>query len=128
MKMMVVIFMSSLMMLITFQHIFIYVDYYVNRDYIIDELCINRAEPENMCSGTCYIQSKIGGLQQDNFSFPTTSKIDSKLIVTFLPFNSYFNDWHDVSKLKGNVFSPALTIGSSDYIDDIDHPPIHLLS
>lgn len=37
----------------------IYIDFYVNQDYIAAELCENKAKPEMKCNGQCHLMKQL---------------------------------------------------------------------
>ena len=49
-----VVFMTQL-----FSASFIVLNYVVNQDYIIENFCVNKAEPELKCDGKCHLKKQI---------------------------------------------------------------------
>lgn len=63
------------------------VDYISNYDYIVTELCQNRARPELNCDGKCYLAQMLteSSRDQENNPFATGKNIESPLFLS--PFS-----------------------------------------
>lgn len=46
-------------LLYLFRPLLPYFDYIINRDYIIENLCIEKDKPENTCNGKCYLHEQL---------------------------------------------------------------------
>jgi hypothetical protein len=45
---------------------FVYLDFELRKDYIIQHLCENRFKPELHCDGKCYLAKRLHQLAEDN--------------------------------------------------------------
>lgn len=45
---------------------FVYLDFELRKDYIIQQLCENRFKPELRCDGKCYLTKRLHQLAEDN--------------------------------------------------------------
>lgn len=43
----------------TFSGILTYADYYVNKEYIADTLCVNKDKPDMHCEGNCFLEKQL---------------------------------------------------------------------
>jgi len=43
-----------------------YVDYFLNKDYIIEFLCINNDKPESDCNGNCHLNEQLKVASETN--------------------------------------------------------------
>ena len=43
-----------------------YLEYYTFREYIAENLCVNRDNPESCCEGKCYLEKRINEDNRDN--------------------------------------------------------------
>ena len=47
-----------------------YLDYLVRKDFIMENLCVNREQPEKQCNGKCHLEKQlrkeINGSEQDH--------------------------------------------------------------
>lgn len=41
-----------------------YLEYHLNKDYIVDKFCENKFRPEMLCDGKCYLAKKLAQRQQ----------------------------------------------------------------
>jgi len=84
-----------------------FIDYYMNYNYIVKNLCINKDKPEMHCNGKCYLSKLIKkeNNQENNTNSKTpsidfskypislidienkTSLIDEKLLATVIIYN-----------------------------------------
>ncbi len=95
-----------------------------NRDYIADELCENRFEPELMCSGRCYIgvvtAKAIDTDNSDEAPAPGTQEEKSG----FSPYLQ--SDTASIKAFAATLYRPAfhqLDEAGECLSDDIFHPP-----
>ena len=59
----------------------IIVDFKLNQEYIARVLCINRDEPLQMCSGSCFLNEQLGNAtEKEQKELPNNSDQQSKLL------------------------------------------------
>jgi hypothetical protein len=74
-------------------------DYMINYDYIVKELCENKEKPEMKCNGKCQLMKGLADASEtENSSLPTEKKHQSSVEILFLePLESYqlhpLNEW-----------------------------------
>lgn len=98
------------------------VEYVVNYEYIVENLCENKEEPVLKCNGKCYLSKQIAKeVENDTKDSSKNKKVkfEFKIInffneeeVIFLFFKPIFNNYQWHSKLKSNLF-----------VIDFLHPP-----
>ncbi|MCB0642942.1 MAG: hypothetical protein KDC44_14940, partial [Phaeodactylibacter sp.] len=59
MKQLFSIFLAFILLTPSLLKIGVYVDFKIRQDYIAEVLCVNRAEPVNLCSGACYLDTQL---------------------------------------------------------------------
>lgn len=65
------------------------VDYWVNYDYIANELCENKAKPEMHCDGKCHLKKELAKAVEDEKSASSSDKKNtSKQEVELLFFEN----------------------------------------
>lgn len=80
---------------ITFNQSFITLDYFLQRDFIANTLCINKAKPQMHCNGKCQLMKKLQQEQKKDQENPLR-KTDTKKQVF------YFSSSIPGCSLKGN--------------------------
>ncbi len=95
------------------------VEYFVNYNYIVDELCENRDKPILTCNGKCYLEKQV--TKQQNLDreqkIPQPPKIDLEKFVTlkYNPFTYHIIAEEQIQqnplfyiKLENKIFSDSL--------------------
>jgi hypothetical protein len=68
---------------------FIYVDYYLSYEFIVNDLCENTDKPEMKCNGKCYLNKQIAivdGVNIDKERIPNSNQSNSEKLDTSLLF------------------------------------------
>jgi hypothetical protein len=47
-----------------FSRLFVYADFALNHQYIVDNFCVNKGKPWMHCNGRCYLMKKIKAAEQ----------------------------------------------------------------
>lgn len=99
------------------------VNYAVNYDYIVKNLCENRARPQLMCNGKCYLAKELSKTEKQQSQQNKTVKIS--MIDAFIPkeiisFTNFQNKYY-ISDVN---FSEYQIHYHSHYFTDIFHPPL----
>lgn len=85
-------------------------DYLINYDYIVKQLCENRDKPVLACNGKCYLGGQVK-LQLDldqNQEKPTPPEVDLEKFITLKgSFNTEFNTI-EVKMVNKTYFSNSL--------------------
>ncbi|WP_317164542.1 hypothetical protein [Chryseobacterium sp. POL2] len=101
------------------------VNYMVNYDFIVQNLCENREKPEMMCNGKCYLSKELAKTtdnipKQDNSKINITLLVDSFVVRDIFSFsqlniginetpkqNSYLALFYNFS-ISSSIFHPPL--------------------
>lgn len=112
-----------ILMLLVFQNagsIWIIGDFYINRDYIAKNVCINRFDAIPICNGKCYLDNKLKANDKQEQKFPTVTYKEVQLFFES-PIGFPFRVIHFVPKKKYPVLKADGQ--KSDFIFLIYHPP-----
>lgn len=100
------------------------VDYAINYDYIVDNLCENRDKPEMQCNGKCYLTKQLAeetaGKEKNPFSNKSTSSEIPQFIISEKIPEFKFCFCARTSSLETGYKS---NLNSSLFISKILHPP-----
>lgn len=66
MKKFVSIFLLALYLFGILKSVSPYIEYALNRDYIVENLCINKDKPELECHGKCYLNDRLQEANEEN--------------------------------------------------------------
>ena len=101
----------------TFSKWFLILQYEIQKDYIANNLCVDRAKPSSCCKGKCFLQKKLSADEDQQQSLGKSSrlkdsqvdfflhgiaKIDFRLPVLILRHNFFYQNG------KSQEFTPAL--------------------
>lgn len=68
------------MLLQTFNRVFIVAGFYINRNYIVTNLCEQRDSSNNCCQGKCHLRKRMNEEdRKDQSAFPNSSKEQEEL-------------------------------------------------
>ncbi|MFP3832245.1 hypothetical protein [Chryseobacterium sp. SIMBA_028] len=98
------------------------VNYVVNYDYIVNNLCENRDIPQSTCKGKCYVEKELAKTEKQSNSSQT---IKIAGLDVFLSHDILsFLDQKDFEQLVETPGSDYPNFHSSDYFSRIFHPPL----
>ena len=100
----------------------IYTDYIINKEYIANNLCVNKSKPILKCNGKCHLAKQLKKQdQKENKSSSSTEKIevitDQISVETYAFFESDF-----LKAKKKDVFEYNKSIIQSD-LNSVFQPP-----
>ncbi|KFF13924.1 hypothetical protein IW15_00275 [Chryseobacterium soli] len=97
------------------------INYAVNYDYIVKNLCENRNVPQSTCKGKCYVGKELAKTEkQTNSQTIKISVIDVFLHHEILSFSNQYQG----EPLVKNSGSRYLNSHTSEYFSRIFHPPL----
>jgi len=101
------------------------IEYFVNYDYIVNELCENRDKPILTCNGKCYLEDQVkesNNLLEQHHQVPILPKIDLTAYPLFILFKNTFQQYHSFVNYEDRLYlNPKETI--QDIIRSIFRPP-----
>lgn len=115
-------------MLAIFRPLMPYVDYYMNYDYIAEQLCENRNKPVLACNGKCYLSKELANTQTEDQQGREQNlpKIDmEKIPVSTIP-NTNIHFFKNAEKMPLRQFCVKVP-DTSSFIDFIFRPPKNLV-
>lgn len=98
------------------------VNYAVNYDYIVNNLCENREIPQSTCKGKCYVEKELAKTEKQSNSSQTVkiAGLDVFLSHDILSFSHQLNAELSV----GVSDSGYMSSHTSEYVSRIFHPPL----
>ncbi|NML57996.1 hypothetical protein [Chryseobacterium cheonjiense] len=98
------------------------INYAVNYDYIVKNLCENRNIPQSTCKGKCYVSKELAKTEKQSTTNQTAkiSGIDVFISHEILSFS--MNNQFNVSNKKSD--SSYINFHTSEYFSRIFHPPL----
>lgn len=106
-----------------FSRFFVYAGFELNRSYIAEKLCVNKARPWMHCNGKCYFMKKIQQAAENEKKQESKDNL-SRLEVSFFqePFKLTFTEPTILS--TPNPLIPFYGYNySSQYIESVFRPP-----
>ncbi len=98
-------------------------DYFLNYNYIVNVLCVNKDKPEMHCDGKCYLKKELS--QTNNISNNTKNTLNN---YRFRPVPVYFEHFNEFKahffreKLSGIIFSKRNSFKSVDFKPQVPPP------
>ncbi|MGH1518979.1 hypothetical protein [Chryseobacterium sp. JK1] len=98
------------------------VNYAVNYDYIVKNLCENRNVPQSTCKGKCYVEKELAKTEKQSNSSQTVKipGLDVFLSNEILSFANHADVGLSTEKPDPSYFNSH----SSEYFSRIFHPPL----
>lgn len=121
MKKIVTYFLLVLFVFQSTSNVWIISSFYINRDYIAKELCINRFDKMPVCKGKCYLEKKIADNEKKEQKIPNAK--EKEIQFYFSP------EIASVCHLFAPIeYSACIAVGKDDGISStfpysIFHPP-----
>ncbi|HEU0111093.1 MAG TPA: hypothetical protein VFQ73_09470 [Flavisolibacter sp.] len=122
MKILVVSLFSALILVQSFSKWLIVLDYTINKEFIAENLCINKEKSKLACKGKCQLAKQLASEENQNSSSPgNPGKIK-------LPEVLYTTDWNSdfVFKKIPPITNSTIYVSGAEkpgYIHSIFHPP-----
>lgn len=102
------------------------IEYYINYDYINEQLCENRDKPYLKCNGTCYLEKQLDKI---DIQHPDKKPLSALIFdlkdypISTLDFCNYTYQKFVVEKNIQKIITPQ-NFASSLMVFDIFHPPL----
>jgi hypothetical protein len=102
--------------------VFPYIDYVINKEYIVKNLCVEKDNPENDCQGTCHLHEQLNRQSEPQ---DAERKDNNKLV----PGNKIDDHVKAISKFpvlfpnEINISGFYLIFINEGFISDIFNPP-----
>ncbi|MCE3077131.1 hypothetical protein [Chryseobacterium gwangjuense] len=98
------------------------INYAVNYDYIVKNLCENRQVPQSTCKGKCYVEKELAKTekQSNNNQNVKITGMDFFLAHEIL----FVSDKDKLDPLMKNPNSDCINSHTSEFFSRIFHPPL----
>jgi len=99
-----------------------YIEYMINRDFIVKNLCVEKDNPENTCNGKCYLHeqlNKISEQKNDDRGDKENKSPDKRMDDHLRVFPADLLVFQDESPIAGYYYFPATT----RFVSQIFVPP-----
>lgn len=110
-------------MSIAFRPLMPMIDYALNYDKIINEICENRAEPELLCNGFCYVKKEVNKTEK-NQTENRFVKSSVKVLDAVVPLKQFIKLNKTMNFDKVQLFYFYQDKISNQIKPAIFHPPI----
>ena len=103
--------------------IYVLVDFQINKEYIAENLCVNKEEPESCCEGSCHLEKELTKVEENENQGPINSDTNKKeKTEDVVLYCSVFLKLADQAKseILSDLFSHKTCSG---FISEISHPP-----
>lgn len=77
-----------------------FLEYIINYDYIVKELCENKEKPELKCNGKCHLMKELAKTSEEDKNSPSDKKQNVKQQIEVL----FYNEIKTLSNAKSFVF------------------------
>lgn len=94
--------------------------FYLNRDYISKNICINRFDAVPICKGQCYLKKELKENEKQEQKFPD---LKQKEIQLFCHQNLRFNVKYTLIQNKERSVNNNANFYSNNYHTSVFHPP-----
>jgi hypothetical protein len=100
-------------------------DYVINYDYIVKELCENKAKPELKCNGKCHLMKEMAKAAENEKPINSDKKDNSKQEIEVLFYNNAYVFHLKISPRFSSEKINNLYTNHYDYLSDyvFFHPP-----
>ncbi|KPE50307.1 hypothetical protein AOB46_14805 [Chryseobacterium indologenes] len=98
------------------------INYAVNYDYIVKNLCENKSIPQSTCKGKCYVEKELAKTEKQSNNSQTVKIAGLDVFIS--------NDIISFSSQQEGLISPGKEISvshsfyTSEYFSRIFHPPL----
>ncbi|WP_312300218.1 hypothetical protein [Chryseobacterium sp.] len=98
------------------------VNYAVNYDYIVKNLCEKKDIPQSTCKGKCYVKKELAKTEKQSNSSQTIKIAGLDVFISYdiLSFSHQLN----IEKSVNNPDSDHINSHSSEYFSRVFHPPL----
>jgi len=114
--------MIFLILLVSLRDVATYLSFYLNQDYISQNLCKNRFKPEVMCKGKCVLNNSLAqNHQQDEDKKPIPQQEEHSIFI--LPSIEISLKLHAFLIFKKDLIAYRSTFYAFKYLQEVFHPP-----
>lgn len=104
----------------TFRQAEVIFGYHLNKGYITENFCVNKAKPEMQCNGKCHLKKELKESEENASKNPVSLKQFNEL---FLACDNPIADFLKPVALVTSIAVASFDFVYSDPCKDIFHPP-----
>lgn len=97
--------------------------FYIQRDYIAANFCVNRYEPVSTCDGKCFLMQQLQENEEKERSLPD---LEQKEIQLFVQQQIVLQQGKSVQSGSARKLIFQESLISSTFFSAIFHPPAHI--
>mgnify|MGYP006955277825 CR=1 FL=1 len=97
------------------------VNYAVNYEYIVKNLCENRTQPQSTCKGKCYVEKELAKTEKQSNS---TQVIKIGGLDVFISCDIITSPEENSEYIQKTLVSKYFNFHTSEYTSRIFHPPL----
>ncbi len=119
---------NAILLLVLFAYLILmpvlpYLEYMARKDFIIENLCINKNEAEKQCDGLCYLEKQVkkGVEGSENSNLPANPQEEKEEIPDYVMSMILNNINLQVNASAGSVFQGNYAFL---YVSVVFHPPM----
>jgi hypothetical protein len=120
MKKVVVFSLLFLFILQSTKNLWIITSFHINREYIADNLCVNRFDKIPTCKGQCFLDDQLENENKE--SKKQTTQFDKETVFV-CPIQFHLNIDSKKKFIKNSNFTFYESIKLSSYLKTIENPP-----
>ncbi|WP_241317593.1 hypothetical protein [Chryseobacterium arthrosphaerae] len=98
------------------------VNYAVNYDYIVKNLCEKRDIPQSTCKGKCYVEKELAKTEKQSNSSQTIKIAGLDVFISHDIFS--FSHQLNLERSVNDPCSDHISSHSSEYFSRVFHPPL----
>lgn len=104
--------------------VYVLVDFQINKEYIAENLCENKDEPESCCEGSCHLTKELNEVEEKESQSPAApeTKKEKTEEVLSITYKELFRFTRDIREIQAN-FKMLDIRTTAGFITAIEHPP-----
>jgi hypothetical protein len=104
--------------------LYVIVDFKLNQDYIAENLCEKKDEPESCCEGSCQLSKELNKIEESEEQGPLNNDNQKKQKTEEFPlFISDIKQHEDLNMDEIQILEWKVVPCSSGFYSEIFHPP-----
>jgi len=114
----------NLYLLAIFQPLYPILEYVIQYDYIVEQLCENRDKPVLACNGKCYLGKQLTLAEKNSQEDPSPlpPSVDFDKLLTIREAQSSFSVFNPETPRNKPIFNCGLT--GTNHLNQVFRPPI----
>lgn len=119
----VALVLAFILLALSCKDLIVYSIYTLDRDYIVDNFCINKERPELMCSGKCFLEEQLTLDKNQKESSKSIQSVVKSGSHEYFQLLSSFRIAKPLAYCAG-CFTDVAQMKHSSFAGNVFHPPI----